>query len=155
METMSLKALAEKVLQRNSKGNLMETHGSHDGNFEGEKLSCRKPEYCTETKAVAEPSKEERATFEEAFTPKSAEAVNVLIETGKIEPALPCYICGEFAWWLSVYGVLVCGVCHPPVPATVKRWIGGPEAYGRMKASETAVVLSLDEIRERGAGERR
>jgi len=62
---------------------------------------------------------------------------------------LPCPICGAFAWWLSIHRVVVCGVCHPPMPGTVKRWIGDPEAYARMRGSKPAVVLSLDEIRER------
>jgi hypothetical protein len=32
---------------------------------------------------------------------------------------------------------------------TVKKWIGDPEAYARLKAVKSAVVLSLDEMRER------
>lgn len=37
METISLKALADKVLQRNRKGNFKETLSFHRGNFEGKK----------------------------------------------------------------------------------------------------------------------
>lgn len=35
METISLKALSNKVLQRNRQGNLMETVSKKDGNFQG------------------------------------------------------------------------------------------------------------------------
>lgn len=35
METISLKALSNKVLQRNRQGNLMETVSKNDGNFQG------------------------------------------------------------------------------------------------------------------------
>ena len=48
-----------------------------------------------------------------------------LVRAGKITELLPCHICGDFAWWLSVRGVLVCGTCHPPVsPEIVKKQIG-------------------------------
>lgn len=73
----------------------------------------------------------------------------VLVRAGKIAELQPCPICGTFSWWLSIHGVLVCGVCHPPMPATVKKWIGDPEAYGRMKAARPALVLSWEEIRQR------
>ncbi|MCX5803559.1 MAG: hypothetical protein NTU69_08540 [Proteobacteria bacterium] len=48
------------------------------------------------------------------FTPKKIESVRGLIEAGKVRPAEPCHICHEYRWWLSIYGVLVCGYCHPP-----------------------------------------
>jgi hypothetical protein len=71
-------------------------------------------------------------------------------ETGKKEPTAPCPVCREYAWWLSVYGALRCGCCSPPASlALVRRWIGDPEAYARLKTARPAVVLSLDEIRER------
>ena len=25
-----------------------------------------------------------------------------------------CRMCGQRKWWLSIYGVITCGVCHPP-----------------------------------------
>lgn len=37
METISLKVLSRKVLERNLKGNSMETEGKKQGNFEGKK----------------------------------------------------------------------------------------------------------------------
>jgi hypothetical protein len=70
----------------------------------------------------------------------------------KIGELGPCRICGENAWWLSVYGALRCGVCHPPVPGAVKKWIGDPECSARLKASGPAVVLSWEEARQRKAG---
>ncbi len=95
------------------------------------------------------PSEKPRATSGNPFTPKSGETVRNGIEV--TEPVLPCHICHEYAWWLSIHGVLVCGVCHPPKPTTVKKWISDPEAYGRMKGDKRAVVLSIDEIRARKA----
>ena len=47
-----------------------------------------------------------------------------LLEAGKIVELKPCHVCGEHGWWLSARGVLACGVCHPPVPGAVKKWIG-------------------------------
>ena len=48
METISLKALANKVLQRNSQGNLLETSSFHGENFKTEnssQVSAMKAEY--------------------------------------------------------------------------------------------------------------
>jgi hypothetical protein len=44
METTSLKALAHKVLQRNSKGNSTETDSFHEGKPEGVKVSTQGPD---------------------------------------------------------------------------------------------------------------
>ena len=140
---MSLKALAEKVLQRNGKGNLTETPSFHDGNFEGEKFPCKNPEHCLETETVAEPSKRGAGHLRGSLHAEER-------RTGEIEPALPCPNCGAFAWWLSIREALVCGVCHPPAsPALVRRWIGDPETLTRMKTARPGVLLSLDEIRAR------
>jgi len=44
----------------------------------------------------------------------------------------PCYCCGEVAWWLSVYDVVICGRCHPPAdPSLVRAWV--PEAACRWR----------------------
>jgi hypothetical protein len=75
------------------------------------------------------------------------------IGSEKNQPALSCHICGESAWWLSKYGVLRCGVCHPPAhrPDLVKEWIGDPETLTRLKTSKPAVILSWEERRCRKA----
>ncbi|MGD0488255.1 MAG: hypothetical protein ABSB94_13785 [Syntrophorhabdales bacterium] len=70
-----------------------------------------------------------------------------LLAAGKIAELKPCHVCNEYAWWLSIHGVLVCGICHPPAPGTVKKWIGDQEAVNRMKVARPAVVLSWQEIR--------
>lgn len=37
----------------------------------------------------------------------------------------PCRCCGNIAWWESIHGVRVCGVCHPPASlGLVRRGIG-------------------------------
>ena len=42
---------------------------------------------------------------------------------------LVCRACRERRWWLSIYGVVVCGVCHPPAaPRLVERWLADPES---------------------------
>jgi len=64
----------------------------------------------------------------DAFTPKKIEAVRGLIESGKARPARPCHICRAYRWWLSIYGALVCGYCHPPASEElVKVWISNEE----------------------------
>jgi len=78
------------------------------------------------------------------------EQAKALLRAGKITELEPCRVCRTFSWWLSVSGVLVCGVCHPPVsPAVVKRWIGDPEVLNRMKTDKGAFNLSWEELRER------
>jgi hypothetical protein len=73
-----------------------------------------------------------------------------LLKAGKIAEVQPCPACEEYAWWLSTYGVLMCGVCHPPASAAlVKRWIGDPEAYVRMKMTRPAVLLSFEDFKQR------
>lgn len=52
MKTVSLKALANKVLQRNSQRNLVETKGFHRGKLEGEKVSNENTAYCYWLKSV-------------------------------------------------------------------------------------------------------
>ena len=125
METMSLKALAEKVLQRHAQGNFVETPGKR----EGQKFPENFPSDCSETNT---------------FIEKAA--------SGPVGPVRPCHICGTFSWWEPVYGALRCGCCLPPAsPALVGQWIGDPEAYARLKASKPGVVLSLEECRRRKA----
>jgi hypothetical protein len=37
----------------------------------------------------------------------------------------PCFSCQTQRFWISVYGAVICGECHPPVSASlVDRWIG-------------------------------
>lgn len=78
-----------------------------------------------------------------------------LLAAGKIVEFKPCQNCNEYAWWLSKSGTLRCGVCHPPMQGTVRRWIGDPECYARLKASGPAVILPWVGARQRKAeGER-
>jgi len=57
-----------------------------------------------------------------------------LLVAGQIAELKACHICQTFAWWLSIHGALVCGVCHPPVAcALVKRWIGDRDTLKRIK----------------------
>ncbi|MGD0656646.1 MAG: hypothetical protein ABSD38_01105 [Syntrophorhabdales bacterium] len=83
--------------------------------------------------------------------PTSEEVLESAHKVEKIAKIEPCRICGENAWWLSVYGALRCGVCHPPVPGAVKKWIGDPDTLRRIKANMGAVILSWEWIRERKA----
>jgi hypothetical protein len=40
----------------------------------------------------------------------------------------PCPWCGRRSWWRSIYGVVVCGWCHPPAaPELVAEWLDGAE----------------------------
>jgi hypothetical protein len=81
--------------------------------------------------------------------PKAAESVT-RDETGEIESLVPCPVCHEYAWWVSKYGVLRCGVCHPPATSgAVKKWIGDRDILNRMKANKESVLLSWEEIRNR------
>ena len=39
-------------------------------------------------------------------------------------PPTPCWACGKRKRWLSIYDVVVCGICHPPwSPYYLKEWI--------------------------------
>ena len=36
----------------------------------------------------------------------------------------PCFTCRSTRRWLSVYGAVICGTCHPPAdPSLVVRWV--------------------------------
>jgi hypothetical protein len=50
----------------------------------------------------------------DAFTPRKISGVVELIPAGKVKPAESCHRCHEYNWWVSIYGVLICGFCHPP-----------------------------------------
>jgi len=44
---------------------------------------------------------------------------------------IPCYVCDSRTFWVSTYGVIVCGRCHPPAtPKLVARWITIPNELG-------------------------
>jgi len=44
---------------------------------------------------------------------------------------VPCYNCDGRTFWVSTYGVIVCGRCHPPAtPKLVARWITIPNELG-------------------------
>lgn len=45
-------------------------------------------------------------------------------KTPSVDPqARPCFACKEINRWVSIYGVRVCGACHPPARADlVDRW---------------------------------
>ena len=41
-------------------------------------------------------------------------------QTGRVV----CYACKTSRFWLSIHGVIVCGLCHPPAsPDLVDKWI--------------------------------
>jgi hypothetical protein len=76
-----------------------------------------------------------------------------LLRAGKITELKGCHICHKYAWWLSMYGALRCGVCHPPVSGAVRRWIGGPEALGQAEGQRTRRhLLSWEERSEKQQG---
>jgi hypothetical protein len=83
----------------------------------------------------------------------SEDKAKTLVTVGKIAELQPCPICRHYAWWLSVYGVLVCGVCHPPAPGSVKKWIADPETLIRMKADKPAALLSFEYFRRKRESE--
>lgn len=84
------------------------------------------------------------------FTIPDLEPALRLFEIGKAEPADPCPTCHARAYWISIHDALVCGLCHPPAsPASVKKWIGDPEAYNRLKAAKPGLLLSFEDFRRR------
>ena len=51
---------------------------------------------------------------------------------------LVCHACKKRLFWRSIYGVVICGVCHPPAaPELVKRWLPEPE---KKAAADLGVV---------------
>jgi hypothetical protein len=79
------------------------------------------------------------------------DSAQTLLAAGTIDELRPCQICGQYAWYLSKAETLCCGVCHPPKPAAVKKWIGDPECYSTMKAAMPNVSFSWAEAVERRA----
>jgi len=57
-----------------------------------------------------------------AMTEDEAQA---LLTAGNITELSDCPTCGEYAWWLSVSGALVCGACRFPKKPELLRWVGG------------------------------
>jgi hypothetical protein len=93
-----------------------------------------------------------RAKLKEVAPAASPKVVQNILEREdqKVAPLLvKCAVCHENAWWESRYGRLVCGVCHPPVPGAIRKWIGNPDAYARMKALKPSVLLSFEDFRRR------
>ncbi|MGA2109443.1 MAG: hypothetical protein ABSH25_17600 [Syntrophorhabdales bacterium] len=76
-------------------------------------------------------------------------SARTLLAAGTIDELRPCHICGQYAWYLSKTETLRCGVCHPPKPEAVKKWIGDPECYATLKATMPNVLFSWVEAVER------
>ena len=52
--------------------------------------------------------------------------IQVLATGADCSRSIVCYACRSQQFWLSIYGVTICGVCHPPASSRlVTRWIGG------------------------------
>ncbi len=66
----------------------------------------------------------------------------------KTDTSHVCPSCHTFSWWLSIYNVLVCGVCHPPARSKfAKQWIGpgrAEEDEGRQECSRQQKTASLN-----------
>ena len=76
-----------------------------------------------------------------------------LLEAGKITELKACHNCKTYSWWLSIHGVLRCGVCHPPPrEGLVKRWI---ERAGRVaeKPRRQGCWGNADDHERRGQAE--
>ena len=48
----------------------------------------------------------------------------------EVKQSIPaCYCCHERKWWISVYGVKVCGTCYPPASEKlVREWLENNES---------------------------
>lgn len=79
------------------------------------------------------------------------DGARTLLAAGTIAELKNCHICGEYAWYLSKAGTVLCGVCHPPASEAVKKWIGDPECYATLKAAMPNVLFSWAEAVERQA----
>jgi len=44
-----------------------------------------------------------------------------LLTARKIEKLGDCPVCHEWAWWVSIHGVLVCGIYHPSALGAAKK----------------------------------
>jgi len=73
------------------------------------------PAVCHPAKAMAPPQRRQLAL----------EALAGTETFSRLAPA-ECYWCKRSTWWRSIYGVVICAACHPPVvPELVAEWIGG------------------------------
>ena len=90
---------------------------------DGERLRCRPRSTLTENDVAA-------------LRTHKAEVLARLRAPAKAD--LVCHACKERRFWLSIYGVVVCGVCHPPAtPQRVERWLINPGSDADI-ATETA-----------------
>lgn len=125
LETISLKALAGKVLQRNHKGNLLETKSFHRGKNEGVKVSTIvEGEKFEERAAImefdgnlprSEAERQAAAGIIDQFVAEAREVfrINEVHET--------CPACKGNNFWISKYGAVICRQCHPPVRGAEKK----------------------------------
>jgi hypothetical protein len=87
---------------------------------DGEKLVVRGPR---KAEAVAKRLLENKAVVIAALCASEPQHDHVDLAQNQAGVRL-CPCCRRSQRWLSVYGVTVCGECHPPaVPELVKRWL--------------------------------
>jgi hypothetical protein len=93
--------------------------------LEGDRLKARVPDGHPEASALVEELRTQKA-----------EVIRLLRESGPpphsdlAEPE-HCGACLGFIFWLSVHGVKVCAVCHPPAsPRVVRAWLWGNVPQG-------------------------
>lgn len=79
---------------------------------DGDRLRCR-PKSALDPEDLA------------ALAEHKAEVLAVLrAQTSSPVPGkLVCWACRERRFWLSIHGVVVCGLCHPPPPDLVAEWL--------------------------------
>ena len=81
---------------------------------DGDRLRCRPRSRLTEV---------DLATLREIKPDVLARLIEERIDS---RARVVCYACKTSSFWRSIYGNVVCGVCHPPSPAVVAEWLDVP-----------------------------
>lgn len=80
--------------------------------IDGDKLVIRGPRTA---EAIAKRLLENKTVVMEALTQVGVQHSRATVR--------PCPRCRRSQLWLSIYGVEVCGECHPPAPGALLRWL--------------------------------
>jgi hypothetical protein len=88
--------------------------------LEGDLLKARIPESHPDARALVEELRTQKAEVIRLLKENAPPPRADLIERER------CCACRGFLFWLSIYGVKVCALCHPPAsPNVVRAWFWG------------------------------
>lgn len=80
--------------------------------LDGDKIRYRIPNDSPEVRELLEALRRDRDEVMRVLRGRQASIAENMIVQGICDE--PCYACGSRLFWHSIYGAVICWICHPP-----------------------------------------